>query len=421
MRRILLLQVWLLAPFILLAQNECRTAQYQLQVLQNNPLLSIKIAAIERFTQDFQRAKRYSIDGLNLSAQSPTIITIPVVVHVLYNSKEQNISDAQIFSQIDILNADYRRLNADTLNTPSVFQPVAADCGFQFALAKVDTAGYATTGIVRKHTVVRQFGFDDQIKFSSMGGDDGWDRDRYLNIWVGSLSGGILGYSSLVGGPKQNDGIVVLNTAFGTGGISAAPFNKGRTATHETGHWLNLIHTWGDADCGNDHVDDTPPQQTADYGCPSGTILSCGNAPVGNMYSNYMDFTNDACMNLFTYGQRSRMLALFQPGGERYALLSSTALTASALPAPITPPIESAQGGMHIYPNPSSGIVTIQLNDTISFGAFLEIYNLVGQRVVTTVVNQVQFQLNISSLSKGVYYIRVNNGNSKLMNKFLKL
>jgi pregnancy-associated plasma protein-A/type IX secretion system substrate protein len=421
MRRILLLQVLLFAQIILFAQTVCRTSEYRQQVLRNHPAIASRIAAIETFTQDFQRGNGHVLQGENPSSPQSSFITIPVVVHVLYNSAQQNISDAQILSQINILNQDYRRLNADTINTPYAFQPVAADCGFQFALAKVDTAGYATTGIVRKHTTVQEFGIDDAIKFSSLGGDDAWDKDSYLNIWVGSLNGGILGYSSVVGGPVENDGIVVLYTAFGTGGTATAPYNKGRTTTHETGHWLNLIHTWGDADCGDDHVDDTPPQQAADYGCPSGTIITCNNAPNGNMYPNYMDFTNDACMNLFTYGQRSRMLALFQPGGERFALLSSNALTATALPSPARTPVEAAENSLYVYPNPSSGIVTIQLGDHINIGSSLELYNQVGQKVVATIVNQLQFQLNISSLSKGIYYIQVNDGKNKVMTKLLKL
>ena len=420
MKRFLLLQVLLLAQYHSLAQNLCRTAEYRQEVLRNNPALAAKISAIETFTQNYQKGKGYSLDGLNPTSQQPPYI-IPVVVHVLYNSAQQNITDAQIISQIAILNQDYQRLNADTINTPSEFRPVAANCGFQFALAKVDTAGYATNGIVRKHTNIQQFGIDDGIKFSSMGGDDAWDKDRYLNIWVGNLIDGILGYSTVVGCAAANDGVVVLYTAFGTGGTALAPYNKGITTTHEIGHWLNLIHTWGDADCGDDHVADTPPQQAADYGCPSGIILSCNNAPVGNMYQNYMDFTNDACMNLFTNGQQSRMLALFQPGGERFAILSSTALTATALPSPITSLAETTDNGIYVYPNPSAGMITVQLGNNINIGSSLEIYNQVGQRVVSTVVNQPQFQLNISSLGKGVYYVQVNDGKSKVMTKLLKL
>ena len=420
MKRFLLLQVLLFGQYILLAQNICRTTEYRQEYLQNNPSLASGVAAIETFTQNYQKGKGYSLDGLTPTSQHPPYI-IPVVVHVLYNSAQQNISDAQIISQIAILNQDYQRLNADTINTPSVFRQVAANCGFQFALAKVDTAGYATSGIVRKHTNTQQFGINDEIKFSATGGDDAWDKDRYLNIWVGNLTGGILGYSSVVGCAAANDGVVVLYTAFGTGGTALAPYNKGRTTTHEIGHWLNLIHTWGDADCGDDHVADTPPQQAADYGCPTGIILSCNNAPVGNMYQNYMDFTNDACMNLFTYGQQSRMLALFQPGGERYAILSSTALTATALPSPITTPAETPNKGIYVYPNPSAGMVTVQLGSNFSIGSSLEIYNQVGQRVVSTVVNQPQFQLNISSLGKGVYYVQVNDGKSKVITRLLKL
>jgi len=151
MKRFLLLQVLLLAQYHSLAQNLCRTAEYRQEVLRNNPALAAKISAIETFTQNYQKGKGYSLDGLNPTSQQPPYI-IPVVVHVLYNSAQQNITDAQIISQIAILNQDYQRLNADTINTPSEFRPVAANCGFQFALAKVDTAGYATNGIVRKHT-----------------------------------------------------------------------------------------------------------------------------------------------------------------------------------------------------------------------------------------------------------------------------
>ncbi len=403
---------------ILFAQNICRTTEYRQQLLLNHPELASKIAAVETFTKNFQKGNGYTTLGFNPASDGSGIITIPVVVHILYNSAQQNITDAQVQSQIDILNQDYRRLNADTVNTPLVFHDAAADCGFQFRLAKVDPNGYATTGIIHKKTNIQSFGVEDAIKFSAQGGDDGWDKDSYLNIWVGSLNGAILGYSSVVGGPKENDGVVVLYTAFGTGGTSVAPYNKGRTTTHEIGHWLNLIHTWGDADCGDDQVADTPPQQTSDMGCPSGTIISCTNSPLGNMYQNYMDFTNDACMNLFTNGQKSRMLALFQPGGERYAILSSTALTATPLQNPVSEPIITS---ISIYPNPSVDNITIQLSDDIAIGSQLEIYNGFGQKTATIIVKQSQFQMNISSFGKGVYFIKAINGNSKTMAKLVKL
>ncbi len=417
MRRFLLLPLPLLMQIILFAQGTCRTTEYRSQLLAQHPELATKIAEIETSTQNFQKEKEYSVLGENSTSNGQNNITIPVVVHVIYNSASQNISDVQIQSQIKILNQDYQRLNADSVNTPSMFQTVAANCGFQFVLAKVDPNGYATNGIVRKQTNIQAFGINDDIKYSSSGGDDAWDKDSYLNIWVGNLSGSVLGYSSIIGGPKEVDGVVVLYTAFGTGGTATAPYNQGRTTTHEIGHWLNLIHTWGDADCGNDEVADTPPQQAADYGCPSGIIISCNNAPTGNMYQNYMDFTNDACMNLFTNGQKTRMLALFQPGGERFAILSSTVLTATAIPVPV----ENAVADISIYPNPSLGNVTVQLSDNIDIGSELDIYNLVGQKISSAIVQRSQFELNISSFSKGVYFIKVNDGKNRIIAKLMKL
>ena len=422
MRRLFLILLTLLTWQVMaFAQTNCRSAEYRQQLLENNPSILDRIAAIESFTQDYQKGPKYTLDGNSITASTPSLIKIPVVVHVLYHQSNENISDAQIKSQIDILNQDYQRLNTDTVNTPSIFRPVAANCGFQFDLAKADPSGYATSGIVRKYTTVQQFGVDDGIKFSSKGGDDAWDRDQYLNIWVGNFSNGILGYASVVGGPSANDGVVVLFTAFGMGGVAQAPYNKGRTTTHEIGHWLNLIHTWGDANCGDDHVADTPPQQAADYGCPSGTIITCNNAPYGNMYSNFMDFTNDACMNLFTNGQRSRMLALFQPGGERYALLSSNALTENALAPPVNKGTVDVSANVKVYPNPTVDWITIQLGDSLLPGAFVELYNQVGQKMISTMITQTTFQLNLVSMSKGVYYIKINNGEDKSVSKLVKL
>ena len=393
-------------------------------MIRNTPGLSDKIAAIEAFTQTVQKNKSTITNGTGSSgSQLPSIITIPVVVHIIYNTPAQNISDEQVMSQINSLNKDYTRQNADTNSTPLVFRPFAANCGFQFALAKVDTAGYATSGIVRKQTGVAAFNINDDIKFSSSGGDDGWDKDRYLNIWVGNLTAGILGYSSVVGGPKENDGVVVLYSAFGVGGSAVSPFNLGRTATHEIGHWLNLIHTWGDAACGDDLVADTPPQETADYGCPNGILISCNNAPNGDMYTNYMDFTNDNCMNIFTNGQHARMQALFEAGGERNAILSSNALTAAPLESATVSTLntEPPAQKFSIYPNPATTTVYLQIPEEAATGALVEFYNQVGQKVLTTSINQLVTPLDLSSLAKGMYFIKITQGANKTVAKLIKI
>ena len=250
----------------------------------------------------------------NYIQNSKSIITIPVVVHVVWNTNTENISDQQIFSQIDVLNADYRRTNIDAIMTPSVWQGIAADTEIEFCLASVDPNGAFTNGITRTQTSQTSFSIQtNAMKSTSSGGIDPWDQDKYLNIWVCDLSGGILGYAT----PPSNfnnpyDGVVVGYRYFGTMGTAQAPYNKGRTCTHEVGHWLNLDHTWGSGTCGNDNVNDTPLQEEANYSCPAfpHNANSCGTSNSnGDMFMNYMDYTNDGCMNLFTQGQKARMTA----------------------------------------------------------------------------------------------------------------
>ena len=406
-------------------QQVCYSSEYREQLIAHTPGLAARIEAIETFTRDFLNRNKTEVNG-NANTSTSTgmdIVTIPVIVHVLYNNASQNISDAQIRSQIDVLNKDFRRLNADTVRTPDVFKPFAADPGFQFELARMDPNGYACSGIIRKYTPIQAFNINDDMKYSARGGDDAWDCDNYLNIWVVSLTSGILGYSSVVGGPKAVDGITVQYSAFGTTGTAAAPFNGGRTATHEIGHWLNLIHTWGDAICGDDRVADTPPQKGPNYGCPSAIAVTCGSGPYGDMYMNYMDFTNDNCMNLFTNGQTERMRAIFAPGGPRYPLLSTQVLTAIPMPdTPATRSVQEAAGGrLSIYPNPASSVIYVQSSETIHTGMTLEIYNSMGQRVMTTSLNQAVQAVNVSTLGPGMYYVIKIDGSSRSVAKMMKL
>jgi hypothetical protein len=409
------------------SQQVCRSFDYRKQQLKADPSLAQAVAAIEAFTAR-QLKERSTIvtggtsgssSGGSSGASALPLITIPVVVHIVYNNSSENISDAQVQSQIDVLNTDYQKQNPDTAEIPSYYRSLAANCGFRFGLAQLDTNGQTTTGIVRKYTNTGAFTIDDGIKSSATGGDDGWDRDRYLNIWVGNLTGGLLGYSSIVGGPKPTDGVVVLYTAFGTNGTATAPFNRGRTTTHEVGHWLNMIHTWGDDSCGTDDVADTPPQEGPTYGDPSGIIISCGNAPYGNLYMDYMDFTDDIGMHLFTYGQRDRMRTLFAPGGFRYALLSSGVPVAAMDSAADLS--GEAEGGMTVYPNPAIGLATIKLTDPSSMGGLLDVYNQLGQRVMTMRITSQVMQLDVSGWGKGVYFIRISGGKNGVTSKLVKI
>ena len=250
------------------------------------------------------------------AAGQSVVVTIPVVFHVIYANSTENISDAQIQSQLDILNEDFRRTNADQDNIWSQ----AADTEIEFCLASFDPNGAPTNGILRVPTTVSSFSSNDAMKFSSQGGSDAWPAGDYLNYWVCNLGGGLLGYAQFPGGPANTDGVVCGYQYTGNIGTATAPFNLGRTGTHEVGHWLNLRHIWGDGGCSvDDQVADTPESDGSNFGCALGHV-SCNTE---DMVQNYMDYSDDACMNLFTAGQAARMQALFQPGGARASILNS--------------------------------------------------------------------------------------------------
>lgn len=298
-------------------QRNCSTMDVDARLRAEDPMYEANRAAIEEFTQNYVATQ--ANDG------ERAVITIPVVVHIVYNVAAENISDARVLEQIEVLNDDFRRLNADVGETPAYFLAEAADTEIQFCLATTDPSGNSTTGITRTSTTKTSFSTGDDMKFATYGHTI-WDRNKYLNLWVCDLSGGLLGYAQFPGGAASTDGVVIDYAYFGVTG-AAAPYNLGRTATHEVGHWLNLYHIWGDdgTSCaGSDSVGDTPNQADETYGCPNGTIrISCSNGPDGDMYQNYMDYTDDGCMNLFTAGQKTRMQALFAVGGSRNAITTS--------------------------------------------------------------------------------------------------
>jgi hypothetical protein len=308
---------FLLLGFQAIAQHRsCAAEEVLARQLLENPALLQEIQNIENHTKQFAQSG---------GAGDRAVITIPVVIHLVYYNAAQNLTDAQLLSQIDVLNADFRRTNADKGNTPAAFLGIAADTEVEFCMAKQDPNGAATNGIERRNTTVNGFTTDDKMKYFAQGGLNIWDRNKYLNIWVCNLSGGLLGYAQFPGGPAATDGVVCDYAYFGTIGATP-PFDKGRTATHEVGHWLNCYHIWGDdgTSCnGTDNVADTPNQADENYGCPSFPTISCSNGPNGDMFMNYMDYTDDACMNVFSAGQKTRMQSLFSSGGARVSLTTS--------------------------------------------------------------------------------------------------
>ncbi len=360
-----------------------------------------------------------------LAKTTDQVYKIPVVVHIIYNKEYENIDDVEVFEQINILNADYRRLNSDTILTPLAFQNIAVDCNIEFCLAQFDPDGNPTTGIERKlNDSIEEWllPIAERVKYTNQGGLDAWPATSYLNIWVINLQDGILGYATgpAAGTPSDGDGIVVDYKNFGHGDVSSKPYDLGRTATHEIGHWLGLNHIWGDdgGNCmGSDLIDDTPNQADHTYGCPDAEVYDmCNTETPGIMYQDYMDYTDDACMNLFTNGQKNKMRSVIET--YRASLLFSEAGCNEI------PPIPGDRAELIIYPVPTNGQFTIVIKNFKALQETMEIriYNTLGQIMAganPTSENTVAQYFDLQNLPIGCYFVTVFNGTYFLSQQFL--
>lgn len=371
-------------PIALRAQDRCGTVAYG------------KTIKSQGFDQDIQFEnwidEKLKSRSANRTKAGP--YKIPVVVHVIHNGEPvgtgTNISDAQILSQIKVLNDDFRRQNADASSTDPAFVPVASGMDIQFVLAKRNPEGLATTGIVRVKGSKEEWTSNDNYQLKSQ---SYWPSENYLNIWVCNITD-FLGYAQFpisdlpgLGGSSSNaatDGLVISFNACGSiddGNFDLDPdYNKGRTATHEIGHYLGLRHIWGDVTgCGGtDYVEDTPNQAGPTQYCPQQSVSdACSDS---KMFQNFLDYTDDACMNLFTRGQVERMIVVLENSPRRASLLTSTGLlppepvpndlgireifspTESECIADITPTAEIKNYGNN---NVTSARISLRINGTI--------------------------------------------------------
>ncbi|HYN01280.1 MAG TPA: zinc metalloprotease [Vicinamibacteria bacterium] len=274
------------------ARRSCGTMAAHMSLLERFPAFRQRQFDLELATT----ARRESTARV---ARAPRLVTVDVVVNVVYQTSPQNVSDSQIKSQIAVLNRDFAATNPDREKVPAPWQGLVTDSRLRFRLAKV----------VRKKTTRSSFSTDDGVKRASGGGVAPFEPKTHLNLWVCALADGVLGYAQFPGGPTATDGVVIDTHAFGTKGTAQAPFNLGRTATHEVGHYFNLRHIWGDTeDCsGSDFVADTPNAAGPNFGAPAFPSVSCSNGPNGDMFMNYMDYVDDAAMFLFTAQQVVRI------------------------------------------------------------------------------------------------------------------
>jgi len=280
------------------AHRGCASHDVLERQMRENPKLASRMAEIDQLTDEAIKSGRL-VNG---------VMEIPVVFNVLYRTSAENISLTQLQSQIAVLNKDFSATNTDYNTANNPYSSVrSGNTNIRFVLDQV----------IRKSTTKTSWGTNDAMKKSTQGGINPTSPTTKLNLWVCTIGGGILGYAQFPGGSSSTDGVVIDSKYLGTTGTATYPFNLGRTATHEVGHWLNLRHIWGDATCGSDLVSDTPVHNTANYGVPAvGHRSTCSGTPL-EMYMNYMDYTDDRGMYMFSVGQKNRMNAVFAVGAAR--------------------------------------------------------------------------------------------------------
>jgi hypothetical protein len=368
---------------------------------------------IERFTEGY-------VQKFGKQVFSRAVVKIPVVVHVVWKNADENISDAQILSQLAVLNEDFRKKNTDAKDVPGSFKTVAADCEIEFCLALRDTLGKSTTGITRKQTTADNVGTaflanKRRIFYPELGGVQNWKPEKYLNIWVCKMDN-LLGFNTSLAKAMANpseDGVVVDFRVFGTLGTAANTegHKKGRTTTHEIGHYFNLLHIWGNDDTCNDDdlVDDTPKQATAYLGCPSFPQLSCG---VGTMYMNFMDYTNDECMGLFTLGQKARMLATLTEF--RSGLFNNANCDTS--------PTQDIDFQYFIYPNPVSDVLKVSFKNAPTFQyKSLKLMDAFGRVLIEKkdINTEGGIDIPMSAYPNGIYLVLLAVDNRVIISKIV--
>lgn len=392
----------------------------QLHSQANERCLSSQIRQELRYNKNFRKlhAKIDSIERVNIQEKSSSIFVIPVVFHIIHRTLSDSLAVSQAISQLDILNQDFRKKNADTTKVEDGFSK--ADSRIEFCLARRTPNNEFTIGIEYYKTSIDNIG-DRLANTSAMDSVTQvapiWDADRYLNIWVCDMGPDLAGYAYPPGSPAYLDGVVISNLNFGIGGKNELNFNLGRTATHEVGHWLNLLHPWGPSNanpsCTNgDRVSDTPEQDTIYNGCPTAPQFSCSSK---DMLSNFMGYVYDRCMGNFTQGQSNRM---------RNAIVASRRdliFSNGCLPTSIEENSLSSQ--ISLSPNPSTEKVLLRIPSQINKKLLhIKLYTLKGKNipVQTKDVNN-GYELKTAALPSGIYLLSFEGKDFQLSKKLIKL
>ena len=347
-------------------------------------------------------------------AESRDIITISVVFHVVWKDVEDNISYEQILSQMEVLNDDFRALN-DQSNVPFGFQDDIADTEIEFCLAKRLPNGTATSGVIRTQTEDSIIGLKQVLYTTS----PAVDSEHYMNVWVADMGGGLNGMASFPGtATPEKDGIVIDPNYVGTEGLAedAEPYHLGRTLTHEVGHYLNLIHVFGPTTSGtcasDDEVEDTPNAENTYLGmCPSGIEFSCESS---DMWMNFMNFTDDECMSMFSNGQKARMIATLE-GEHRVGLQNSE----GCLPVSTSDLVENVYN-FAVYPNPTADFCEIENLISTQTPFDISLYSTKGKMIFQQKSVRESLHLSLENYPIGLYFISIKTGAEESVLKVVK-
>ena len=381
---------------------------------RNNSLIDHPELANIRATTN-QIISEYELSGVN----SRELLIIPVVFHIVYYAEVENVTNQQVFSQVAALNRDFRKKNANFTKVHEDFKKVSADVEIEFCLAGKDPFGNETSGITRTQTpyskIGRKINAGDgrpSIFYSSLGGKDAWDTEKYLNIWVCKIGDNILGRASFPGTAiADEDGVLIDYEAFGSIGTAKSPNHLGKTLSHEIGHYLNLEHVWGNiiGDCTiDDGIEDTPFQERPTSGCPFERRVSCGSF---DMFNDYMDYSTDECLAMFSNGQKNRMRATLET--VRKELLNSNVCNKII--------VESPLDDIVLRPNPANDELLISLEETNIFEVSITIYNVFGQVILTekTAFFPGDYLVDVSFFPEGIYFVELSSSDNQLVRKLI--
>jgi hypothetical protein len=423
--------------FTLSAQrNKCATDEVLHQYLNNDPSLKQRMHDNEKKVADWIKSNPDFVRN-NLKQQGKQLtLTIPVVFHVVYKNAAQNIHDSNLVRQISVLNECFRKQNANFSQTRPIFDTIAADVDIEFCFAAFDPNGNPTNGIIRK-SAPSNAAFDpllnmDKVKSSATNGSDPWNTSQYLNIWVCDMSifgfTVVLGYATFPGSDPMKDGVVIQYNFIGHQS-NGTTNDKGRTTVHEVGHWLGMRHIWGDGQqstalCDStDYVDDTPNADSASQqSCMVKNTCSnespyWTNAGIDppDMIENYMDYSYDACMTMFTEGQKTRMHGFLNT--LRTGLFTSPG--SCNFSVGITPGTNTTSNYFQIFPNPAENVITVySVNENESFD--VEIMNALGDVVYEEKDCRNKRTITLEAFNNGVYMIALKLGSSIVVKKFIK-